>query len=193
MSRKIPAGGTVFATARLVVRAVREADVGMYYALWTNPRVMTHVGFPQGLRITREEVAAKIGEQGDTEFSRLLVVELKGTGEAIGECKLYLPDEEGVSRTDVKLLPRFWGNKYGAEVKQGLVDYLFRYTDCTAVQADPNINNIASIKMQEAVGGVRVGEGVHEFPEKMRDYTCPVPYHVYHVFRADWENRLHGQ
>jgi RimJ/RimL family protein N-acetyltransferase len=192
MSRKIPAGETVFETVRLVIRAVSEADAGMYYALWTNPRVMTNVGFPQGLRITLEEIATKIGEQSEIEFGRLLVVELKDTGEAIGECKLYLPDEEGIAKTDVKLLPQFWGNKFGVEVKRGLVDYLFRHTDCTAVQADPNVNNIASIKMQEAVGGVRVGEGVHEFPEKMRDYTHPVHYYVYHVFKADWENRIHG-
>jgi len=193
MSRKIPAGGAVFETARLIIRTVCAVDVGMYYALWTNPRVMTYVGFPQGLRMTREEIAAKIQEQGESEFGRLLVVALKETGEAIGECKLYLPDEEGISRTDVKLLPQFWGNKFGVEVKRGLVDYLFTYTDCTAVQADPNVNNIASIKMQEAVGGVRVGEGVHKFPDKMRDYTHPVHYYVYHVCRADWENFEHGQ
>lgn len=187
MGRQIPAGGMVFETTRLIIRTGCEADAGMYYALWTNPRVMTNVGFPQGLQITRAEITAKIAEQGETEFGRLLVVALKATGQTIGECKLYLPDEEGIAKTDVKLLPQFWGNKYGVEVKQGLVDYLFSHTNCTAVQADPNVNNIASIKMQEAVGGVRVAEGVHEFPKKMRDYTHPVTYCVYRVFREDWE------
>ncbi len=189
MSGKIPAGGAVFESTRLIIRAAREADAAMYYALWTNPRVMTNVGFPEGLRITREEIAAKIQGQGESEFGRLLVVELKATGQAIGECKMYLPDKEGIATTDVKLLPPFWGNKFGIEAKQGLVDYLFTHTDCTAVQADPSINNIASIKMQEAVGGVRVAEGVHKFPEKMRDYTHPVCYYVYRVFRTSWKQK----
>lgn len=186
MSKKTAPGDTVFETNRLVIRTARADDEAMYFSLWTSPQVMTNVGFPQGLRITRAEIAAKIQEQGESEFGRLLVVTLPGTGPAIGECKMYLPDEEGIAKTDVKLLPQFWGNKYGVEVKRGLVDYLFRHTDCTAVQADPNVNNIASIKMQAAVGGVRVGEGIYEFPEKMHDYTHPVHYTVYRVFRADW-------
>ncbi len=193
MSQIFPPGQTVFETPRLNIRTARVADADMYYALWTNPQVMTNVGFPQGLRITREEIAAKIQEQGESEYSRRLVVELKATGQAMGECSLHPPDEAGIAKTDVKLLPDFWGHKYGVEVKQGLVDYLFMHTDCTAVQADPNVNNIASIKMQEAVGGVRVGEGVHEFPEEMRDWTHPVHCYIYHVFRIDWENHKHGK
>jgi hypothetical protein len=41
--------------------------------------------------------------------------------------------------------------------------------------------------MQEAAGGVRIGEGVCQFPESMRDYTTPVHYYVYALRRADWE------
>ena len=41
----------------------------------------------------------------------------------------------------------------------------------------------------EAVGGVRVGEAVHEFSESQRLETCPVHYHVYRVFRSRWEER----
>jgi hypothetical protein len=40
--------------------------------------------------------------------------------------------------------------------------------------------------MQEAVGGVRVGEAVFEFPDSMRDTTEPVHCFVYHVTRAAW-------
>ena len=161
----------------------------MYLALWTNPAIMKNMGFPNGLKITAEEIAAKIEEQGETEYGRLLVAELKTTSQAIGECKLYLPNHEGISETDVKLLPQFWGHKYGVEIKHGLVDYLFTHTDCDAVQGTPNIANIASIKMQEAVGAVRVAEHVYEFPEERRENTCPVRHYVYRVFRLNWEQR----
>ncbi len=161
----------------------------IYLALWTNPAIMKNMGFPNGLKITAEEIAAKIGEQGEVEYGRYLVAELKSTHQAIGECKLYLPNDEGISETDVKLLPQFWGHKYGVEVKQGLVDYLFTHTDCTAVQGTPNVANVASIKMQEAVGAVRVAERVYEFREERRENTCPVHHYVYRVFRADWERR----
>lgn len=178
---------TVFETERLLVRAAREQDAGVFYELWTDPRVMVNVGFPQGLRITREEIEKRLGKPFESAFERVLLVELKATGQAIGECAMHFPDEDGIAETDVKLLPAFWGHKYGVEVKRGLVGYLFSHTACRAVGASPHVNNIASIKMQEAVGGVRVGEGVYEFPESMRDYTTPVHHYFYHVYRETWE------
>jgi len=100
---------------------------------------------------------------------------------------MYRPDDGGISRTDVKLLPEFWGCRYGAEVKQGLVDYLFAHTDCQAIEGTPNIKNHASIKMQEAVGAVRIGQNTFRFPESMASFTTPVHHYIYHVFRQDWE------
>jgi RimJ/RimL family protein N-acetyltransferase len=177
----------VFETERLIVRTATADDVDLFYALWTDPRVMTYVGFPQGMRVTRSEFRERLLKQAGPEFERLLVVELKTTRQAIGQCALSLPDEEGTAEPDIKLLPAFWGHKYGAEAWRGLVAYQFAHTDCTAVGATPNVQNIASIKMQEAVGGVRVGEGVYEFPEAMRDFTTPVRHYVYRMYRADWE------
>ena len=179
----------ILETERLVVRSATVEDMDLYYALWNDPRVMVHVGFPQGLRITRSKLEEILSEQEGSEFERLLVVELKATGQAIGECKLGCPDEEGIADLDCKLLPEFWGRKYGAEVWLALVAYEFAHTDCITVQATPNVDNIASIKMQEGAGAVRVGEGVYEFPESMRDYTTPVHHYFYRVDRADWERK----
>jgi RimJ/RimL family protein N-acetyltransferase len=178
-------------TERLIIRKAEtsEADINIYYSLWTNPRVMTNVGFPNGLRITREEISIQIAGQDPSEFDALLVIALKRTNEPIGECKLGWPDDKACSATDIKLLPGHWGNGYGVEIKEALVDYLFIHTDCAAVKATPNKSNIASQKMQEAVGGKRVGEEVYRFPEHMRDYTCDVPHYVYMIFRGDWEKR----
>ncbi len=180
----------IFETDRLVVRAAEEKDVDLFYALWTDPRVMKNVGFPRGLAVTRDKLKDTLSRQLMSEFDRLLVVQLKDTGQAIGECKLSRPDQNGISEPDVKLLPRFWGHKYGVEIWRGLVDYQFTHTECAAVQATPNVNNIASIKMQEAVGAVRIGEDTHRFPESMRDYTTPVHHYIYRVNRADWQQGL---
>lgn len=179
----------VFATDRLVVRTATEDDVDLFYALWTNPRVMRNVGFPHGLSVTRRELEDRLSKQVDSEFDRLLVVELKAAGQAIGECKLSRPDEEGVAEPDIKLLPEFWGHKYGVELWRELVAYQFARTDCDIVQTTPNVDNIASVKMQEAVGGVRTGEAVYQFPEPMQGYTTPVHHHVYRVNRADWQQK----
>jgi RimJ/RimL family protein N-acetyltransferase len=182
-------GAVVRETARLRIRRATEVDADVYLALWTDPRVMANVGFPQGLRITREEIVERLRREGDGPFERMLVAERKDTAEVVGECFLHLPDAEGVAGTDVKLLPEHWGHRYGLEIKQALVDLQFEETDAAAVRATPNVGNVASIKMQEAVGGVRVGETHHEFPEDMRGWTVPLHLYEYRVHRADWESR----
>lgn len=180
----------IIETEHLVIRRAQatKEDAAFYLSLWTNPEVMVNVGFPEGLRITEEKIAARLAEEPkDAVYSRLLIVQLKESGEPIGEAWMTAPDNEGVCETDVKLLPQHWGNKYGIEIKQGLVDYLFENTACLAVKATPNQTNVASQKMQEAVGGKKVGLGVAQFPKEMQDYTCDVPYFTYIVTRDDWE------
>jgi RimJ/RimL family protein N-acetyltransferase len=180
---------TILETGRLVVRTAVVKDAGLYYALWTDPRVMNYVGFPQGLRIERTEIEERLARQGEGEFSRLLVLALKDTSQPIGEGWIAQPDEQGIVELDVKLLPEFWGHKYGREAWQALVDYAFTHTTCSFVQGTPNVENIASIKMQEAAGGVRISEGLYEFPEEMKPYTTPVHCATYQVSRADWQRR----
>jgi RimJ/RimL family protein N-acetyltransferase len=154
---------------------------------------MAHVGFPQGLRITQEELKDRLSKQAGSVFEQLLVIELKTSGQAIGECHLSLPDDEGIAEPDVKLLPAFWGQGYGTEVWRALVAYQFTQADCAVVQGTPNVDNVASIRMQESAGAVRVGEDVYQFPESMRDYTTPVHHYVYQVHRADWRQHHMAQ
>jgi len=180
-------GRLIIETPRLSIHLATVQDAPLVHALWTDERVMRNVGFPSGLPMSLEDICDDIRGRADNEFSQLLIVHVKPSGEAIGQCSMGLPDEQGISETDVKLLPTYWGRRFGVEIKRSLVDYLFMHTDCDAVQATPNISNPASIKMQEAVGGVRVDEGVYEFPEAMRNFTTPVHYVTYRVYRQAWQ------
>jgi RimJ/RimL family protein N-acetyltransferase len=182
----------IFETERLFARraANLDIDVDFFYDLWTNPEVMKFVGFPAGLRITREQIRKQIEAENNSEYDKKLIVALKTSGQPIGECKLGSPDMAGISETDIKLLPQYWGQGYGSEIKAALVEYLFTHTNCTAVKATPNRLNIASQKMQESVGGKKVDEGTYHFPPHMRQYTTDVPYFVYMVFRDEWEKKL---
>ena len=179
----------VLETERLVVRLATEGDVDLYYSLWTDPYVMRNVGFPHGLPVTPRELDERLSRQPQCEFERLLVVELKASGQSIGECSLSHPDKEGIAEPDVKLLPEFWGHKYGTEVSRALVAYEFTHTCCDLVQATPNVENVASIKMQEAVDGVCLGEDVWDSPDWMWAYAAPMHHYIYRVIREDWERK----
>lgn len=176
----------VFTTERLIIRRATVADAAMYFTLWNDPAVMAHVGFDHGLEMTLEEITEQLAKPSPGVFHKLLVVVLKETRETIGECFMTLPGGNGHAFTDVKLLPAFWGHKYGVEIKRGLVQYLFDHTNCTAVEASPSSQNIASIKMQEAVGAVRAGKG-WTFLTHADGSTTTVEYYTYRVYRRIWD------
>ncbi|MEQ8225315.1 MAG: GNAT family protein [Candidatus Eremiobacterota bacterium] len=178
----------IFETIRLLIRKAEEKDTSLFYSLWTDDEVMKFVGFPKGLKITEEEIKNSILKQSEGHYNKPLVIQLKDTGEFIGECKLGLPDKHGIAETDVKLFPLFQGKGYGKEVKKGLIDYLFTHTDCTGIKATPNKLNIASQKMQESVGASKIGEASYKFPEHMREYTEEVHFYIYILYRKDWES-----
>ena len=172
----------IFETERLRVRVATADDAPLIHELWTSPEVMRNVGYPEGLAVTLDDIRERIVRDADV-LDALLVVETKD-GLPIGQCLARRPNQEGVAETDIKLLPSHWGRRYGIEVKQGLVDYLFTHTDCLVVEATPNVGNTASIRMQAAVGGIRVGEGMFESPG-----AAPVHHYVYRVARAAWRSR----
>ena len=186
---EVNVGRIIFETPRLTIHLAVPDDAEYVHSLWTDPRVMRNVGFPEGLKISIDEVREDITRRGDKEFGQFLIIRLKLSQNSIGQCLMKFPDENKISETDVKLNPTFWGQRIGVEIKQGLVDYLFSHTDCEIVQATPNVGNTASVKMQEAVGGVLVGESVYEFPESMREFTQPVHHYIYQVRRENWERK----
>ena len=178
----------VFSTRRLAVLRAEASDAGLYLELWNDPAVMANVGFPEGLGITGGEVLEKI-EAGSDEFDSLLVAVRARDGIRVGECRMHLPEGDGIASTDVKLLPRFQGLGYGTELKLALLDRLFGTTDCRAVRATPNVGNAASIRMQQKAGGVRVSEDVFRFRRDPGVPTSPVHHYVYLVRRSDWARR----
>jgi RimJ/RimL family protein N-acetyltransferase len=179
----------IFESERLRVRTATDEDVDLFYALWTDPEVMKHVGFPRGLPITRDEIKARLVEQGETAFAQLLVIELKETAQAIGECKLSSPNPEGMVEPDIKLLPACWGKGYGRESWSDIVSYHFKHTNCEGIQTTPNVENTTAIKIYESTGAVREGENIYYFPESMQDYTTPVHHFIYRLYRKDWERK----
>lgn len=175
-------------TDRLRIRRaeVCDTDIAALLELWTNPVVMRNVGFPAGLRIDAQKISDQLRRESESEYDGVLMIEKRDTATIIGQCKLGSPDEQGIAHTDIKLLPRFWGNRYGVEIKRALIDYLFEHTTCTAIKATPNVQNAASIKLQEAVGARKTGEGTHEFPPHMKSYTESVHFLEYVVTREVW-------
>jgi RimJ/RimL family protein N-acetyltransferase len=182
----------VFNTRRLIVRIpnIDREDHQFLFELWNNPKVMCFVGFPKGLNTSLEKVKKQLFDENkkNSSLDRVLMIE-DHNKKVIGQCKLGSTNDKGVAITDVKLHPDSWGNKYGQEIKYGLLDYLFTKTAAKIVEATPNVKNRASIVMQQSVGGKEVGVYIHKFSEEKKHNTCTVESIIFHVFKDEWLKR----
>jgi RimJ/RimL family protein N-acetyltransferase len=183
--------GVRFCTPRLEVREATADDVEFIVSLWRDPRVMNYVGFPSGIPTAADDVPRRI--RCGAGLTALLIAESRETGEAIGQCLLGALGPAGISEPDIKLAPAYWGQGYGRELWAALIDQLFLRSSCFIVRGTPNVANAASIRMQEAAGMKRVGEGISEFPASMRAFTTPVSYAVYEITRGEWQRRRMGR
>jgi len=176
-------------TERLTIRKVRPImeDCRFISMLWKNPEVMKFVGFPKGIDEAPENIMKRTRERIKKSGDIHLLIELEGT--PIGEAMIGFPDKDGIAHTDVKLVPEKWEKGFGKEVKRALLKWIFTHTDAKGVSATPNVKNIASIEMQESVGGKRVKKLHYKFPPNMRLFTVPVDSYLYIVYREDWKNQ----
>ncbi|MCK5828355.1 GNAT family N-acetyltransferase, partial [Candidatus Bipolaricaulota bacterium] len=133
-------------TSRLGIRRATVKDAAFIHTLWTMPAVMRLVGFPQGLSISVGEIEKGIASSHDFEFGSRLIVTLLETAEPIGQCKIGAPDSEGICEPDIKLSPEFWGNGYGRELWEAMINYAFTNPAVRIVQGTPNRANIASVR-----------------------------------------------
>ncbi len=181
-----------YTTKRLNLVMIERRHLDHLLQLWTDPQVMSNVGFPLGLHpddIDLESYLSDAEEIAPTGRIRgiHMAVELKD-GTLIGEAKIASPDEQGMSEPDVKLLPDYWGRSLGTEIVKLLIDECFSlYPDCQAVQFTPNIENTSAIRLYCGLGSEVVGDGF--FPPEASSLRgfAGVSYLVMQTCREVWE------
>ncbi|MCD4655767.1 GNAT family N-acetyltransferase, partial [bacterium] len=163
---------------RLLIKPAEISDAGTIVNLWNDPDIMTQVGFPEGLGVSDDDICSKLQSKPAGMLDFILSVRLAESGCTIGQAIMHAPTTDGIGSTDIKLLKKYQGKGFGSEVKQALIDYLFENTSCHAVEGSPNLSNTASIRMQEAVGAIRIGRGKCQFQSGMKLKTAPVDYWI---------------
>ena len=179
----------VLATQRLRIRRAQATDAEFIHTLWTTPEVMRFVGFPKGLSITIDEVREQIKSSPHSNFGSRLIAELYDTQVRIGQCKIGVPDADGICEPDIKLDPEFWGNGYGEELWKAMIDYAFENSPTSVVQGTPNRGNTASVRMQQGAGMIQVDEGVFEPSTTLHPQAISVPYCKFQITRNQWQSR----
>ena len=136
-------------TERLLLRPAREADLESFHAILGDPRAMRFWSTPPHSDIaqTREWLAAMIAiEPGEGED---FVVEHEGR--VIGKAGLFKFPEIGFV-----FHPDMWGRGFAAEALRAVVDRAFAVHGLTAIEADVDPRNQASLKLLERLGFAEV-------------------------------------
>lgn len=180
---------TIIENDKIIVRFVNinSKDLDTIFNLWTNPKVMNHVGFPNGIPTTKEKIKNQLISEKNSIFDAILMIDLKETGETIGHCFIDSPDKNSVSELDLKLLPEHWGKGFGTITLNILISYIFNNSNALFIQGTPNKNNLRSIKMQEKCNMKKTGEQFYEFPDNMKEYTKSIHTLTYRISREEWK------
>jgi RimJ/RimL family protein N-acetyltransferase len=130
-----------------------EKDIDHILTLWNDGEVMTFVGLPNGLGITKEELLNKwlpnINVTHKRKHYSIYDDELGYCGEAY-----YGIDDSNKAALDIKLFPKARGRGIGFLGLSHAIKEAFEIGHADAVYVDPHKDNIKAHKLYEKLGFV---------------------------------------
>jgi RimJ/RimL family protein N-acetyltransferase len=148
-------------TNRLILRSFQESDLGAFVRYRSDPAVAKYQGWdaPYGIdaaaTFIQEMKERHPGTKGEW---YQIAVELKASGEMIGDCAFHaLPQDEQQAEIGFTLSRRYQGQGYATEAVTRLLDYLFGELGLDRVLATCDAENLGSAKLLERIGMRREG------------------------------------
>ena len=150
----------VLVTERLIVRQARETDL---------PDFLAYRNHPESLRLqpikpmTEEAAATFLAKQSSLDLGSatgwiMLAVELRETGQMVGEVGLFLsPEPKSEGDLGWSIHPDFQRRGYATEAVPNLLAYAFEKRALHRVTANCDARNTASFRIMERLGMRREG------------------------------------
>jgi len=140
----------IFQTARLLARPLRPDDIAAFHEMQGNPNVMRYTTkHAHSLAENSAELLRlidKYAEPGNTFW--VWAVERKNDGAFVGTCALIV-NEDAEHEIGFRFLEKYWGQGYGTEVVNGLVDYAMSLPEVQGLVAYVFSANTGSVKVLE--------------------------------------------
>jgi RimJ/RimL family protein N-acetyltransferase len=143
-------------TARLILRSFQEQDIEPFRLYRSDPEVARYQGWEapfsleQATQFVSEMSSRTPGEPGQW---YQIALELKATGEMIGDCAfLRLAEDNLQAEIAFTLARQFQGQGYAAEAVKCLMGYLFGDLKLHRIRANCDPDNIASSQLLQRVG-----------------------------------------
>jgi [ribosomal protein S5]-alanine N-acetyltransferase len=169
-----------FRTARLVARSWRSEDLPLAMALWGDPAVTAFIDSRGQLSAAQveEKLAAEIERERSSGVQYWALFDHRN-GDFIG-CGGLRRWVYTASGTDFEvgfhLVKRRWGNGFGAEAAQGVLEYAWGKFQLPQVYAGHHPDNHASATILKKLGFQFIGNVFYEPTGLMHpSYVCTAP------------------
>lgn len=151
-------------STRLTYKLLTDDDFNLFFDLYSNEDVM-HYAYAPRLE-NHEDAITKFREildnQTDSRKGKMYVASISENNIPIGivDYELYMLNEHGgVAEIGYFLLPDYWGQGYGGEMAQALIDNMFNETAIHRICASAQVENVASERIMRKLS--MECEGVH--------------------------------
>jgi len=173
----------VIETERLLLRPMRLDDVDALFEVWGDAHAMRFYPAP----LTREQLLERIARNLERYASvghGLYTVELKSTGEILGDCGPTVQVVDGAPEFEVgyHFLPRYWGNGYATEAARAARDWAFNNLPCERVISLIRPVNVPSQRVAQR-NGMNITRRV---------IWRELEHDVWAITRSDWQRLTTG-
>lgn len=165
-------------TERLVFREYRQDDFDDLFAILSDAETMKHYPKPYDKNGVQRWLDWSFDNYRKYGFG-LWALELKETGEFIGDCGLTMQNIDGQMLPEIgyHIDKRFWRCGYAKEAAVAVRDWAFENTDFDSLYSYMVASNVASYSTAASVGLKRM----HEYYDENN-----VLHYVYRITREEW-------
>ena len=113
----------IFKTKRLFVRELKREDFTAFYKMQKDPTVMKYVGGPVNTKnACIKDLDHLIGNYNKKDCNFYVWAVLNSTCEFVGTCA-FIVNDNNENEIGYRFLKQYWGNGYGKEIVDGLINY----------------------------------------------------------------------
>ncbi len=169
----------IIETERLRLRAYTPTDFDSLFSMLSDPETMQHYPKPYDEKGAKRWLSWSLQNYEDYGFG-WWAMELKETGEFIGDCGITMQNIDGESLPEIgyHIHKNFWRKGYGKEATKAVRDWGFENTEFDCLYAYMHCANVASCATAEAIGMKRIKE--------YEDEVDGILY-VYAITREEWK------
>ncbi|WGS52242.1 GNAT family N-acetyltransferase [Paraburkholderia sp. D15] len=150
---------TTLTTPRLILRPPRLDDADAFYEIWSDAQAMRYFSFaPMTDPEQARQRIARLVSSSEEGKDVVAIVELRETGEVLGNCDLFRLDDP-CRRAEIgfSMKRRHWGHGFMSEAAGAVVAHAFGALQLRRLEADIDPRNTASARLLERLGFVREG------------------------------------